>query len=141
MNAKQKGTRGEHEIEAILNQYGFRAVRNDQIFKGGKGNPDVSASLPGQAFHIEVKRVEKLNVSAAMAQAVRDAEENALPVVAHRRNREPWLITVPLLDLLGLLKRKELLPDDRTGTETEEGTGTGAGTEAESQTTPATRSE
>ena len=41
--SKSKGTRGEHEIEKILQDYGINAYRNDQIFKGGKENPDVSA--------------------------------------------------------------------------------------------------
>lgn len=104
MNVKQKGTRGEHEIEKLLQDYGIRAFRNDQIFKGGRENPDVSADLFGKPLHIEVKRVEKLNVSAAMAQAERDAAQNALPIVAHRRNREKWMITMPLVDLLNCLR-------------------------------------
>lgn len=104
--SKSKGTRGEHEIEKILQERGIRAYRNDQIFKGGKGNPDVSAELAGIPLHIEVKRCERLNVPEAMHQAERDAAENALPVVAHRRNREKWMITVRLDDLLDLLSEK-----------------------------------
>lgn len=104
--SKSKGTRGEHEIEKILQDRGIRAYRNDQIFKGGKGNPDVSAELAGIPLHIEVKRCERLNVPEAMHQAERDAAENTLPVVAHRRNREKWMITVRLDDLLDLLSEK-----------------------------------
>ncbi|MBR4577375.1 MAG: hypothetical protein IKO25_09235 [Clostridia bacterium] len=127
MNSKQKGTRGEHEIESILLRYGFYAHRNDQIFKGGKNNPDVFASLSGKSFHVEVKRVEKLNISAAMAQASRDAGPNAMPVVAHRKNRESWLITIPLIELLELLKERKLIPDEReaSGRETESGQSAG----------------
>ena len=104
--SKSKGTRGEHEIEKILQDRGIRAYRNDQIFKGGKGNPDVYAEIAGIPLHIEVKRCERLNVPAAMHQAEDDAAENALPVVAHRRNREKWMITLRLDDLLDVLPGK-----------------------------------
>lgn len=65
--------------------------------------PDLSG-LPG--VHVEVKRVERLNISKAMAQAVRDAEkfQDGAPTVFHRRNREPWLVTMQLSDWLGLFK-------------------------------------
>lgn len=61
------------------------------------------SGLPG--IHAEVKRVERLNVSQAMAQAVRDAErfQDGAPAVFHRRNREPWLVTMQLRDWLALL--------------------------------------
>ncbi len=61
------------------------------------------SGLPG--IHAEVKRVERLNISQAMAQAVRDAEkfQDGAPAVFHRRNREPWLVTMQLMDWLALL--------------------------------------
>lgn len=63
--------------------------------------PDLSG-LPG--VHIECKRVERLNISQAMAQAVRDAErfQDGAPAVFHRRNREPWLVTMRLADWLDI---------------------------------------
>ena len=104
MNVKRKGTGGENELAAILRDAGIRAYRNDQIYRGGKGNPDVSAEVYGLPLHIEVKRVEKLNVPEAVKQAISDAAEGYLPIVAHRRNREQWLITLPLAALLDVLK-------------------------------------
>ena len=58
--------------------------------------------LPG--IHIEVKRVERLNVPEAMRQAVRDAErfQDGMPALFHRRNRQPWLVTVRLEDFMEL---------------------------------------
>ena len=112
--SKAKGTRGEHEIEKILQQYGIRAFRNDQIFKGGKNNPDVSADIAGIPLHIEVKRAERLNVVEAMHQAERDAADNALPVVTHRRNREKWLVTLPMLALLDLLSDRNIIQREET---------------------------
>ena len=109
MNSKRKGTAGENELASILREAGLRAHRNDQIFKGGAGNPDVSAELSGLKLHIEVKRAERLNVPEAMNQAIRDAEGGAFPVLAHRRNREKWLVTMPLFSLLAELKERGII--------------------------------
>lgn len=61
--------------------------------------PDLEG-LPG--VHIEVKRVERLNISEAMTQSIRDAErfQDGAPAVFHRRNRQPWLVTMRLEDWL-----------------------------------------
>ena len=111
MNVKRKGTAGENELAEILRAAGIRAYRNDQIYKGGKGNPDVYAELEGLRFHVEVKRQERLNVPEAVHQAERDAAEGAFPIVAHRRNREKWLVTMPLLPLIELLKDGGLIDE------------------------------
>ena len=104
MNVKRKGTAGENELADILRRSGIRAYRNDQIFKGGKGNPDVFAEIGTTLLHIEVKRVEKLNVPEAMHQAIRDRADGHFPVLCHRRNREKWLVTMPLDELIDRLK-------------------------------------
>lgn len=49
-------------------------------------------------IHIEVKRVEKLNIDDAMEQAKRDAKEGQLPVVFHRKNNRKWKVTMELDD-------------------------------------------
>ena len=66
--------------------------------------PDLSG-LPG--VHIECKRVERLNISQAMAQDVRDAEkfQDGAPTVFHRRNRELWLVTMRIDDWLYLYEK------------------------------------
>ena len=104
MNVKRKGTAGENELAELLRAEGIRAYRNDQIYKGGKGNPDVCAELEKHKLHIEVKRVEKLNVPEAMRQAIEDAAEDQIPILAHRRNRERWLMTMPLSVFIQLMK-------------------------------------
>ena len=100
MNSKAKGTRGENELCAYLTGAGYPAHRNDQRYTGGFNNPDVEARGL-ERLHIECKRCEKLNISEAMRQAERDAA-GRIPVVIHRRNREPWLITLKLADYLGV---------------------------------------
>ena len=63
--------------------------------------PDLTG-LPG--IHIEVKRVERLNLEEAMRQSIRDAErfKDGWPCVVHRKNRFPWLVTMRLMDWLTL---------------------------------------
>ena len=103
MNAKKKGSAAERELLHLLEAHGIPAHRNLQQFVGGADNPDIGATVCGLPLHIEVKRQERLRMSAAVAQAVRDANGHALPIVAHRSNRQPWLLTVRLEDFLRLL--------------------------------------
>ena len=61
--------------------------------------------LPG--IHIEVKRVEKLNIDEAMEQSVRDLTtktEKRIPVVFHRKNRKKWKATMYLEDWMTIYK-------------------------------------
>lgn len=91
MNSREKGKRGELEAAHALKEYGYD-VRRGQQFSGANGDADV-VGLPG--IHLEIKRVEKLNIENAVAQSIRDARIGELPVVMHRKNRGTWLITMP----------------------------------------------
>lgn len=102
MNSKRKGNQAERELLRILTGYGVQAHRNDQRYIGGEGNPDIAAQIGPVSVHVECKRVERLSLAAALRQAHRDAR-NALPVVVHRRSREPWLVTMELTDILEAL--------------------------------------
>ena len=97
--SQRKGRAGEIELAHALQGYGYdvqpgRAVSYGEV-------PDLSG-LP--LIHIECKRVEKLNVPEAMAQAVRDADKfhDGRPTLFHRRNRQPWLVTMRLEDWIAL---------------------------------------
>lgn len=89
MNSRNKGKRGELEVAHLLQEHGCDARRGQQ-FSGANGDADV-VGLPG--YHIEVKRVEKLNIDNAMKQSIRDAREGEIPIVIHRKNHEPWKVT------------------------------------------------
>lgn len=52
-------------------------------------------------IHIEVKRVERLNLEEAMQQAKRDAK-STMPAVFHRKNNHKWLVTMELDDWIKL---------------------------------------
>lgn len=104
MNSKLKGGRGEREFAALCRDEGYDNVQRGQQFKGGVDSPDVKG-LPG--IHIEVKRVERLNIHEAMAQSIRDSESKAIPIVAHRRNRDDWMITMRAADWFTLYREWE----------------------------------
>ncbi len=102
MNSCQKGKRGERDWRDELRAHGYEARRGQQ-FSGSPDSPDVVCpALPG--FHFEVKHTERLNVHEAVAQAVNDAGDQ-VPVVAHKRNRGGWLVTMRADDWFELLRR------------------------------------
>lgn len=92
MNSRAKGKRGELELSRALREYGYGCRRSVQ-YSGVGGDADV-IGLPG--IHIECKRVERLDISGAVAQAKMDARPGELPAVFHRKNREGWLVTMTL---------------------------------------------
>lgn len=106
VHSNRKGKAGERELCGVLRSAGFEARRAQQ-FCGAAGDEDITHSIPG--VHIECKRVEKLNVLAAYKQAKGDAAPNKLPLVMHRCNRSPWMVTLSLDDFLALLKADDLI--------------------------------
>ena len=99
INSRQKGCRGEREWRDRLIAHGYEARRGQQ-FSGGPDSPDVVCSLP---FHFEVKRVEKLNIEKAVTQSEGECG-GKMPVVAHKRNRGQWLVTMPEWVFFSLIK-------------------------------------
>lgn len=103
LNSREKGKRGELELSRKLKEYGYDCYRGQQ-YCGAAGNADV-VGLPG--IHIECKRVEKLNIYNAIAQAKHDRKENRLPAVFHRKDRCEWLVTMPLEEWIKLYREYE----------------------------------
>lgn len=100
INSNQKGKAGEREFSNLCKEYGFDTRRSQQ-YSGANHDADVEGI---DGLHIEVKRVEALNVSKAMKQAIGDAREEEVPIVAHRKNNEEWLITLRATDFLELYR-------------------------------------
>lgn len=102
--SQRKGRGGEIELSKILNNHGIPAQPGNPLNFGKV--PDV---IGVDGIHVEVKRVEKLNVGEAMKQAIRDSEKfgDGMPALFHRRNRQPWLVTMRLDDWLKLYKGVE----------------------------------
>lgn len=100
MNSNRKGKVGEREIARYLREHGFTEARRGQQFHGGADSPDV-VGLTG--FHIEVKRVERLDLNAAMEQSIADSAADEIPIVVHRRDRDYWKVTMRLDDFMEVI--------------------------------------
>ena len=109
MNSKRKGKEGELQLAKTLRLLGYDARRSQQ-FAGINGDADV-VGLP--FLHIECKNVERLNVYDAYAQSRHDARPGEMPVVMHRKDRKPWLVTMDLTDFIELIKEAGYEPGDK----------------------------
>lgn len=101
MNSNAKGKRREREAAKVINTVTGVDARRGVQYQGGEDSPDIVA-IPG--IHFEVKGVEKLNITSAMQQSINDAGKENLPVVMHKRNRHPWMITLLANDLVDFSK-------------------------------------
>lgn len=100
-SSQRKGAYGERELAEMLREYGYDIQRGGSETFGKV--PDL-IGLPG--IHVECKRVERLNIDQAMQQAINDAERfhDGIPIVFHRKNRRPWLVTMRLSDFMSIFK-------------------------------------
>ena len=67
MNSKAR----QREFAALCRDEGYDKVQRGQQFQGGVDSSDVKGSY---GVHIEVKRVERINIHEAMQQPIRDSE-------------------------------------------------------------------
>lgn len=104
INSKQKGKEAEREFSRAINNIGqFNAKRGCQ-FRGSPDSPDILCDGP---LYFEVKRRERLDLSGSIAQAVSDSgypHSGRTPVVASRKNREGWLLTVRIEDVVSFAR-------------------------------------
>jgi len=100
INSKEKGKRGEREFANFCKEHGFKCRRGQQ-YNGLEGEDVVGL----EGIHIEVKRDERLNVYNALIQSENDAKEGQLPIVAHRKNKQLWMITMYADDWFCLYKK------------------------------------
>ncbi len=101
MNSRTKGKVGEREFAALLRDNGFDARRGQQ-FSGSAESPDVVSEALAW-LHVEVKRVQALNLADACVQAEGDCGGKPW-IVAHRKNHAPWLITMTAETFFRLLR-------------------------------------
>ena len=81
--SKDKGSRGERLLSAFLNSFGLHL-----------------------GVHVECKFVERLNVRAAMDQAITEAKKrkDGIPTVFWKVSRKPWLTIMLTEDWVKLYK-------------------------------------
>ncbi len=104
IHSRNKGKRGERQWRDELRANGYPARRGQQ-FSGSPDSPDVICEELDW-IHFEVKAVERLNIEDAMDQARRDGVRKT-PVVAHKRSRRGWLVTVEAETFFRLLREFE----------------------------------
>lgn len=107
INSKRKGKAGELAFCKLCKDAGYDVHRTAQ-FRGNTGAAGDVEGLPG--IHIEVKAQERLNLRDAMAQSVRDAEaasKGEMPIVAHKKAREDWLVTMRAQDFFTIYREWE----------------------------------
>lgn len=94
-----KGARGEREVAELFRLAGFKCDRTPN-----SGGLMIAGDLVGDVpVHVEVKRAERLKLPEWLAQAREEAPAGVTPVVAFRRNNEPWHAVVPLEAFVTLL--------------------------------------
>jgi hypothetical protein len=95
---RDKGLRGEREV-----RHAFESA--DFPVRGLEGEGDNLVFGPGGVvFHLETKRQETLRLPEWSRQADREAPAGTLPVVAYRRSRDVWRVSLSLQDFLAVLR-------------------------------------
>lgn len=103
VNSRKKGKRYELHVAGLFKSEGYEARRGQQY--SGIGVADV---VGVNGIHIECKAVERLNLYDAIDQSRRDAKENELPVVIHKKNHCDDLVTMRFIDWIELYREWEL---------------------------------
>ena len=103
INSKKKGAAGEREWANYCKEKGFDARRTAQF--NGKELESKADVIGVPGIHMEVKRVEALNIHKAIDQAIRDNHSVDIPIVAHRKNGTKWLITMTADDWFKLFSK------------------------------------
>lgn len=111
VNSRSKGKRGELEAARELERFLGCTARRGQQFSGGGDSPDVVHNIDG--VHVEVKRTEKFQLYAAMDQACGDSGDS-VPIVLHRKSKQPWVVVCYLDDLPELADRISKFRKERT---------------------------
>jgi len=94
INSKRKGKYGELDAaECLFLETGIRLRRSSQ-YKASESSPDLEGF---EQWYVEVKRRERLNVHSELFRAMELAGKK-IPILIHRPNRKPWMITFLLKD-------------------------------------------
>ena len=106
--SRDKGKRGERGWASFCREEGYSSVRRTAQFCGRTGDSSDCVGLPG--IHQEVKFVEHLNIREAYRQAEHDAlaaKKGDLPIVAHKRSNDIWMVTMRAEDWFKIYREWE----------------------------------
>lgn len=102
--SREKGKRFERAVADIFKAHGYTAYRTAQY----KGNTGQAGDVEGVPYiHIEAKHQERMKLYDWMSQSISDSESEGkgnIPVVIHKANNKPVLVTMTVEDWLTLYK-------------------------------------
>lgn len=107
INSKAKGNRFELQVAHLFKDWGYKAFRTAQ-YEGKSGNCADVEGVPG--LHIEAKHCEKMKLYDWIAQADRDnkaSKHPKIPVVIHKANNKPVLVSMHFEDFIQLYREWE----------------------------------
>jgi hypothetical protein len=96
---RRKGSAGENELATILSEQLGRVVKR-KLGQARDGGDDIQV----ERFRIEVKRCQTLAVPRWCRQIEAATQPGEIPVIAFRRNGEPWRVIVQLDDFMPLMR-------------------------------------
>ena len=96
--SRTKGKSGEREVSKILTD---RGIHHDRLLDG---RHQVHGDVLAGDLAIEVRRRETLSLSAWSKAHEAEVPSHLVPVVAYRRSREPWRVSLNLDDFLDLVE-------------------------------------
>ena len=95
-NSKRKGKRIELQAAKEIQRILGCSARRSQQYCGAAADADLITDIP--KTHFEIKGVERLNIYKAIEQAESDKKYHDVPVVVHKKNGKPFLLTIYLED-------------------------------------------
>ena len=102
---RAKGARGELEVVQHVKDAGWKDARRTHDGRNQMGRGDIARGPEGVS--IEVKRTQRLDLYRALKQCEDDAGPYCTPVLAFRRDGDPWRAVIDLDELLSLLALRE----------------------------------
>ena len=102
--SRERGKRGERMLSKQFVAAGYTEARRSVQYNGrARGAEADVVGVPG--LSIESKFVERLNIVGAYRQSCENAKgTDDIPIVCHKRDREPWLVTLSLDDFIRIYK-------------------------------------
>jgi Holliday junction resolvase len=96
--SRRKGAAAEREVAGLLTEGGFTCNRNVEGSRG-QACADIDNDL---GLYIEVRRRETLNIP-AWNREIAEKKGDKIGVLAYRRSREGWHVSMSFEDFLTLL--------------------------------------
>lgn len=98
-DSRRKGRSGERELERLIAARGIEVDRS----LGGRHQQYGDLRIPGVA--IECRRRERVEIVKWSREHEAKVPDRLIPVIAYRTNGEPWRVSLPVDQFLGLIEQ------------------------------------